>query len=407
MAQRSSWDYDSVIIAGDGIGALTMAGKLAQSDKFAGRVVVAAPKPRPASRRLILGCSLRGSSIQPICEGLGISRTDFLDTLFDGPLGYPACHRATLAFWKAGKAGDAFRPYGNGTWMGGGRGNDTAYAYSTRNQHITETMRQFVEKLPIQFVEKKIESAEEMRSLAEEGKTLLVNATGNTELFGLSGRPIKRMCFAVQGTFRPKPSGLQLPLRPGEIHAPFVRRGGIVDVGFITPFSDPLNPNATWYAILSRPVLANSGFDKEAELEQLTDELLRIADGGGLEPVDIEETLAKALVPGGWYTNPIRSQRDTLELKTLYTAGVPTYFADGMVNAARCGLVAAERVIEGRDPHPAIVRATRYTRLSNYVHWLLMGSFSGITEVLLKSTPVLGSKVYSPQHALWREETLV
>ena len=50
--------YDSVVIRGNGVGAMTLAGRLARSRSFAGKVVVAAPKP-VESRKLVNGCTLR------------------------------------------------------------------------------------------------------------------------------------------------------------------------------------------------------------------------------------------------------------------------------------------------------------------------------------------------------------
>jgi len=398
-------NYDNVMIAGDGIGGLVFAGRLAQSERFAGRVTVVAPKGRPISRRLILGCSLRGSAVAPICQGLDIDRDTFLDAVFQSQSSYPACSRATLAMWKPNKNGKPFSPYGEGSWLGGSRGNGTPYAYSTRNQQITTKIRQFAENLPIEFIERKVESLDDLKSMATDktGRTLYVNATGNPTLFGAPAKKPTRMCFAVQGAFRVGPEGLRAPLASGEIHAPFVRRNGIINVGFLTPFSDPLNPTATWYAILSRPVVADSGYDKDQELKTLTDELLAIAKGGGLIPVDPDETLAAALVPGGWFLDAPKSAPGTIELKQLYSAGVPTYFADGMSGAALSGITAADAVLKGRSPDADVIKMLRPFRASNYLHWTLMGPMSGMTNMILRAIPSIGSKLYAPQHRLWQE----
>src|SRR5258708_40226070 len=54
--------YDSAVIAGNGIGALAFAGRLAQSPVFEGKVTVVAPAAIE-SRRLINGVTLRGAAV--------------------------------------------------------------------------------------------------------------------------------------------------------------------------------------------------------------------------------------------------------------------------------------------------------------------------------------------------------
>ena len=90
--------YDSVVIAGGkGITAWTLAARLARSDEFAGRVVVAGP-PVEESRLLRNGVSLRGAAADFIGYALQCSRAEFIRHIA-GPqaAGQPVATRQTTA----------------------------------------------------------------------------------------------------------------------------------------------------------------------------------------------------------------------------------------------------------------------------------------------------------------------
>ena len=166
------------------------------------------------------------------------------------------------------------------------------------------------------------------------------------------------------------PHGAVHPLEKGKAFAPLIRRDGLVDTGYFTPYSDPLSPRSTWYGLFSRVVPADSAFDPQWELEVLTEELFGVAGSLGLEPDDPSETLGCALVPAAPDWGSIRSAPGCLELRRAYFAGSPWFYADGMISPAAAGLLAARAVLGGADPDVVVRRALRALRWRNQLWWL-------------------------------------
>ena len=382
LRRRGRPDHDSVVVAGNGIGALSFAARLARSPEFAGRVTVVAP-PIAESRRLINGVSLRGRAADYICAALGVTHARLLSEICGGEAGGLTANRQTAAMAYAG-AGGAWQFTRPGAWQGGAAGSARPIVYGTRNSRITGAMWSLMTELGIRYVPEKAESADQLRAMAAGSAPLLVNPTVNGRLLGAAAPPPTRMVLATQVPFTVAAGGLRRPAEPQTAFAPLVRRDGAVDVGYFTPFRDPASPQATWYGIIARVVDTAARVDKDSELSTMTDELYGIGAALGLEPHDPEETLGRAMVPASPVRAPGPSAPGTLELKRAYSVGAPCYYADGMISAGLGGLLAAEAVIRGDDPDRAIRHATRALRWHNYLWWLETTRIPLATDLLMR-----------------------
>ncbi|WP_139281952.1 hypothetical protein [Rhodococcus zopfii] len=373
--------YDSVVIAGNGIGAQVFAAQLAKNPQFEGKVTLVAPAVSE-SRRLINGVSLRGSAADFLCSALGTDHESLLAVSAGTSSPAPAAYRQTVA--AAIPSGNSWHIKSPGTWQGGNWATNPII-YGVRNSRLVAGMRELLADHPISFIEDKVQSADELRSYAEGTRPLLVNATPNPTLFGGESRKPRRLVLAVQAPMIEKK--INAPLEVETAFAPIIRRDNIIDVGYFTPFADPLSPRSTWYGILARVVDADSGFHKEHELDVMTDELGGLAESMGLEIDDPSETLARALVPASPWGKVTPSQPGTLDLKRMYSGGAPCYYADGMVSSAIGGVIGAEAVVRGVDADQAIRAALRPFRRHNYLWWIETTKTALFSDYLLRLNP--------------------
>jgi hypothetical protein len=375
--------YDSAVIAGNGIGALAFAGWLAQSPLFEGKVTVVAP-PVVESRRLINGVTLRGRAVDFMSTALDTTLDDILQVMSGSADSPPVCYRQAAAM--ALPQGPSWRFGKRGQWQNGLRDN-RPIAYGLRNSRVVGGMRELASKLPIEFVDEKVESASHLRSFSAGRHPLLVNATTVPTLIGGEARPPKRMVFGVQAPFIAPERGVSYPLEADTAFAPVVRRAGAIDVGYFTPFRDPLSPRSSWYGIYARVVDRNSAFNKDAELRIMTEQLFGVAAAMNLIPDDPEETLGRALVPASPWGTVAPSAPGTLELKRHYSGGAPVVYADGMVTSLAGGVVGAEAVIRGVNPDEAIRAALRPWRRHNLLWFLELNKIPLLSEMLMRGNP--------------------
>jgi hypothetical protein len=380
---RGTCAYDSAVIAGNGIGALGFAGWLAQSPLFEGKVTVVAP-PVVESRRLINGVTLRGRAVDFMSAALDATLDDILEVMSGSSQTPPVCYRQTAAMaiqrglsWRFGKRGQ---------WQNGLPDN-RPIAYGLRNSRVVGGMRELASKLPIEFVDEKVESASHLRSFSNGRHPLLVNATTVPTLIGGEATPPKRMVLGVQAPFIAPERGVSYPLEAETAFAPVVRRAGTIDVGYFTPFRDPLSPRSTWYGIYARVVDRNATFNKDAEHRIMTEQLFGVAAAMNLVPDDPEETLGRALVPASPWGALAPSAPGTLELKRQYSSGAPVFYADGMVISLTGGVVGAEAVIRGVNPDDAIRRAVRPWRRHNLLWFLETNKIPLLSEMLMRANP--------------------
>lgn len=381
-ANAGSSKYDSAVIAGNGMGALTFAARLSRHPQFEGKITVVAP-PVMESRRLINGVSLRGIAADYLCAALDCTHGELLDEIADTGAGQPVAYRQIATMATRGRDG-RFGFSQARAWHGGKRGLERPIIYGVRNSRITGAMSDMLAQSPIDFIQAKAESADHMRDMAKGSRPLLVNATVMGGLLGAQTQKPSKMVLAVQVPFIVESTGLRGPVESGAAFAPLVRRDGIIDVGYFTPFSDPLSPRSSWYGIIARVVDAGSGFDKDKELDIMTEELFGIGQSIGLVPDDPEETLARALVPASDFGKIAPSAPGTLELKRAYSGGAPCYYADGMISAAMGGVLAADAVATGRDPDDIVRDALRAYRWHNRLWWIETTKIAGLADLLMR-----------------------
>jgi hypothetical protein len=359
---RGTCAYDSAVIAGNGIGALAFAGWLAQSPLFEGKVTVVAP-PVVESRRLINGVTLRGRAVDFMSTALDTTLDDILEVMSGSSETPPVCYRQTAAM--AIQRGASWRFGRRGQWQNGLPDN-RPIAYGLRNSRVVGGMRELASKLPIEFVDEKVESASHLRSFSA-GRHPLV--------------------FGVQVPFIAPERGVSYPLEAETAFAPVVRRAGTIDVGYFTPFRDPLSPRSTWYGIYARVVDRNATFNRDAEHRIMTEQLFGVAAAMNLVPDDPEETLGRALVPASPWGAVAPSAPGTLELKRHYSSGAPVFYADGMVISLTGGVVGAEAVIRGVNPDDAIRRAVRPWRRHNLLWFLETNKIPLLSDMLMRANP--------------------
>ena len=128
--------YDSVVIRGTGIGATTLAVRLARSEEFAGRVVLAGPRTQP-SPRLVGGCTLRARALDYVALALGRPRQALIDELY----GSEATARRAATFRQvalvARDAGSQATLGRQGTWSRSARESPLdAVAFGIRNGNL-------------------------------------------------------------------------------------------------------------------------------------------------------------------------------------------------------------------------------------------------------------------------------
>ncbi len=380
---RGACAYDSAVIAGNGIGALAFAGWLAQSPLFEGKVTVVAP-PVVESRRLINGVTLRGRAVDFMSTALDTTLDDILEVMSGSTETPPVCYRQAAAM--ALQRGTSWRFGKRGQWQNGLPDNRPV-AYGLRNSRVVGGMRELASKLPIEFVDEKVESASHLRSFSAGRHPLLVNATTVPTLIGGEAKPPKRMVLGVQAPFIAPERGVSYPLEAETAFAPVVRRAGTIDVGYFTPFRDPLSPRSTWYGLYARVVDRNGTFNKDAEQRIMTEQLFGVAAAMNLVPDDPEETLGRALVPASPWGAVAPSAPGTLELKRHYSSGAPVFYADGMVISLAGGVVGAEAVIRGVNPDDAIRRAVRPWRRHNLLWFLETNKIPLLSEMLMRANP--------------------
>ena len=141
--------YDSVVIAGNGIGALCFAARLARSEEFRGKVTIIAP-PVVETRRLLDGVSMRGLAADYICQALGITHSQLIYQITGHASGRPVCNRITTSMAYEDKDGWKFSKHG--TFLGSSRGSTKPVIYGARNSRTTAGMWELMQDLDIEYI---------------------------------------------------------------------------------------------------------------------------------------------------------------------------------------------------------------------------------------------------------------
>jgi len=348
--------YDSVVIAGAGLTATVMAARLARSEQFHGKVVLAGPRSEE-SRRLKDGATLRGHGADYMCYALGVPQYAFVDALYGDIVdGRGVGTRLLVNMSKRGRSG-AFEFGRTFPVMGGYPGTSRPLFYGVRNSRVQAAMHEFMDPAGVIEVPEPVSSLAEAQALALGKRPLVVNASHNTALLRGQGPKVGWATVAVQAPLTVRPGGFRNITSNAALFTG-VRRAGRVVVGLFNPYGDPLSPRATFYGIMVGEVSQRAGFDKQPEIDIMTDELYGIADALNMDVHDPEETLFSGLIPGSPWKAP-ESAPGTLELQMISHQGVSATFSDGMTSGAAAAVAAAEAVIRGTDPDRAARRAAR------------------------------------------------
>src|SRR6202008_972560 len=131
----------------------------------------------------------------------------------------PVCYRQTAAM--AIQRGTSWRFGKRGQWQNGLPDN-RPIAYGLRNSRVVGGMRELAPKLPIEFVDEKVESASHLRSFGAGRHPLLVNASTVPTLIGGQAQPPKRMVFGVQVQFIAHERGVSYQLEAKNGFGPVV-----------------------------------------------------------------------------------------------------------------------------------------------------------------------------------------
>jgi hypothetical protein len=348
--------YDSVVIVGAGFTASIMAARLARSEHFHGKVVLAGPRT-VESRRLKDGATLRGHGTDYICYALGVPQYAYVDALYGDILDGRGVGTRNLATMAKKDASGAYQFGRVGPWQGGRTGYQRPLFYGARNSRMQGAIYELMDRTGLIEVADAVGSLDEAFALAPGKRPLIVNAGHNTGLLRAEAPKADWATIAVQAPLKVRPSGFRYITTNAALFAG-VRRGQRVDVGLFNPYGDPLSPKSTFYGIMVGEVSQRAGFDKQREIDTLTDELYGIADAMGMDVDDPDETLYAGLIPGSPWKAPT-SAPGTLELQLIAHQGVSATFSDGMTSGATAAVAAAEAVIRGVDPDPATRRAVR------------------------------------------------
>ena len=106
--------------------------------------------------------------------------------------------------------GRSWRFSRRGQWQNGLSGN-RPISYGLRNSRVVGGMRELASKLPIEFVDERVESAAHLRSFGAGRHPLLVNATTVPTLIGGEATAPKRMVLGAQVPFILSERGVSYP----------------------------------------------------------------------------------------------------------------------------------------------------------------------------------------------------
>jgi hypothetical protein len=348
--------YDSVVIAGAGFTATVMAARLARSEQFHGKVVLAGPRTEE-SRRLKDGATLRGHGTDLICYALGVPQCAYVDALYGDIVDGRGVGTRNLV-GMARKAPSGSYEFGRIiAYQGGRTGYSRPLFYGARNSRMQGAMYELMDRAGVIEAPDAVTSLDEAYALAPGKRPLIVNASHNSALLRRQAPKVDWATVAVQAPLTVRPSGFQY-VDTNAALVSGVRRDGRIVVGLFNPYGDPLSPRSTFYGIMVGEVSARAGYDKQREIATMTEELHGIADRLGMDVDDPEETLYAGLIPGSPWKAP-QSEPGSLELQMIAHQGVSATFSDGMTSGASAAVAAAEAVIRGLDPDRAARRAVR------------------------------------------------
>jgi hypothetical protein len=388
--------YDSVVIVGAGFTASIIAARLARSEQFRGKVVLAGPRTEE-SRRMKDGATLRGHGTDYICYALGVPQNAYVDTLYGHIAdGRGVGTRNLVAMTRKGRSG-AYEIGPIAAFQGQQRGYPRPLFYGARNSRMQAAIYELMDRDGVIESPDAVTSIDEAFDLAPGKRPLIVNAGHNSGLLRSQAPTVDWATSAVQAPFKVKPGGLRHIETNASLVA-CVRRAKKIDVGLFNPYGDPLSPESTFYGIIVGQVSQRAGYDKQQELDTITEELYGLADLLGMEVDDADETLFAGMIPGSPWKAP-QSPPGTLELQLIAHQGVSATFSDGMTSGASAAVAAAEAVIRGTDPDRAARRAVREITRDRKIWNVSRNNLAVPFDLLLRVAPQIGAYYPYGTHA--------
>lgn len=374
--------FDSAVVRGNGVSALTCAARLARSDAFRGRVVVASERPTEMPK-LINGCTLRARSLDYFSAAFGVSPDAVLQEVFGGRAADAASHTQRFGLFRPTKSG-RFETIRQADFMPRTKGR-RVWAYGVRNSRLAGALATLLDGCGVTWSSTPTDSLDACRRAAP-GERPIVIGGSHAPLEG-APKTAGPSCFvaAWQCTMRRRKDA-PLPAHTSLVAA--VRAGGGTDIGVFYPFLDPLTPDADMYGLFYRIVSPGEGFSKEKAIEDMRRTALGVGEQVGLEAVAEEATGAGALVPGFAWSDVPSELGDYFDLHRTFGAGIPIITGCGMTRAGLAGWVAAEALLRGEDPAAAVNGSLAgWRRINRIFSWGMTGPASGPMTALLGLAP--------------------
>ena len=389
--------YDSIVVNSTGIGAIVFAARMARDPRFQGRIIVAAP-PVKETRQLTEGCTLRARTIDYCTAANGTTRRAVLGAIYGNDWRQAETDRQIAAlYYPQGKTGtlDQRVVFMHGNDVKPDRTLNQPFAYGVRNSRLMGALNDLAAASGVEFVREPAVTFDELRALAKGSKPLIVNGGAKPvagAAFAFQPKPPVAYVAATQMAFTADRREAAGVLGPNDSFVGTVNRDGALDLCVFYPFQDPLSPTARFYGIFYRAIkgaTADMADVKKREQDILCDQVTGVADAMGLSPCDPEETMAKAYVPVSPWRNLQNRQQGVLDLSYINGGGCPIIAGDGMTRASLGGLAAAEAILRGQAPEPAMNRALRIWRGVNFVQYHVMTGAPDMSVYSMKHFPKL------------------
>ncbi|MEO1934464.1 MAG: hypothetical protein ABGX04_06725 [Myxococcales bacterium] len=386
--------FDSVVIRGSGVSALTCAARLARSSNLRGRVLVAGERPSE-SPKLINGCTLRARSLDYLAAAVGQSPERILDILL-GDLAPQA--RSTRQFFSM--FSDASRGYETirlAEFMpqSASRG---AYAYGLRNSRLVGGLTELTDELGLHWTDGKEVSLADCRAAGSGDSPFVVNGSHQPLEGAPQSTPPAAFVVAWQCTMKRRADSV-LPVAGSMIAG--IRQPAGIDIGVFYPFADPLTRDADAYGLFYRVVHPDSGYQKEDVIEEMRAHVLGVGASIGWELVDEDRAAAGAQVPGFAWSDVENTLPDYFDLHRTFGAGLPIITGCGMTRGALAGWLTAESLMRGEPPATPVNRSLHRWRRLNRGFCAGMEDRTGIAAALLNRFPARLVGLLADRRDVW------
>ncbi len=388
-----SLPFDSVVVRGTGIGALTFAARMARVPALEGRVTLVGDRVKE-SRRLINGVTLRARALDYLAAAFGCMPEDVLGRA----LGARAAAAATYAqeVSSATRDDDMFVS-SRARFM---KSPGPPLTFGMRNSRLNAVLHELATTRGVlEAAAPAPATLEALTALARGKMPLIVNAAPGPIAGAQEIAPPPKPEWSVaayQVPFRPT-GRASMPLPSNTTRFAVHPRDGGLDVAMYCPFQDELSPDATYYGVITRVMRPLA--DKPAQqlaIDGVARTLVDCAACFGYEPVDPKETEGRVFLPvSPW--NAENAQQGVFDLHRIAGAGAPIISGDGMLRAALGALASAEAYLAGEDPVAVANAAVHRYRRSNRILKTEVAELASFTARFVR---------WIPRIALWYPHTI-